>query len=57
MEQTGWLPYPSVESHLSDVGQDINLAAQHYEELVDERRAYGNHVVTLRKENEPCVET
>ena len=37
MEQTGWLPYPGVESHLSDVGQDMNLAAQRYETFVDEQ--------------------
>lgn len=37
MEKTGWLPYPGVESYLSDVGQDMNLAAQRYEEFVDEQ--------------------
>ena len=37
MEQTGWLPYPGVESYLSDVGQDMNLAAQRYEKFVDEQ--------------------
>ncbi len=36
-EQTGWLPYPGAEVYLSDVGNDMDLAASRYEKFVEEK--------------------
>lgn len=35
-EHTGWLPYPGAEVYLSDVENDMDLAASRYEKFVDE---------------------